>query len=101
SVEAVAPVYCNAPPLSTRFAAALVEAPMLLFTPPLASVFALSVPLLMVDVPVYELAPLRPSEPVPFFVKLRLLLMAPAKFVLALPLTVRLENVPAVVCPRI
>jgi len=52
SVDTVAPVYCNVPPLIIRLAAALVELPMLLTTPPSARVLTASVPLLMVVVPV-------------------------------------------------
>ena len=39
------------PPSSTRLAAALVEFPMLLLVPPLASLAALTVPLVTVVVP--------------------------------------------------
>ena len=51
SVLTVAPVYCRAPPLKTRFAAALVEAPMPLLAPPLASVETDNVPLVTVVLP--------------------------------------------------
>ena len=39
------PVYCNVPPLNTKLAAALVEAPILLAAPPLVNVLALKIPL--------------------------------------------------------
>jgi len=52
SVVTVPPVYCSVPPLIIRFAAALVELPMLLTVPPSASVLTASVPPLMVVEPV-------------------------------------------------
>ena len=56
SVDAVAPVYSSVPPPSTRFVAALPDAPMLLATPPpapsIATVFALNTPALIVVTPV-------------------------------------------------
>ena len=51
-VATVPPVYCSVPPPSTRFAATLVDAPILLAAPPLASVFALNTPALIVVAPV-------------------------------------------------
>ena len=44
SLATAAPVYCSVPPLMTRLDAALDEAPMLLFEPPLANTAAFSVP---------------------------------------------------------
>ena len=52
SMETLAPVYCSVPPPSTRLAAALVDAPILLLEPPLARVPTLKVPALMVVAPV-------------------------------------------------
>ena len=52
SVEAVAPVYCNVPPPSTKFAAALVAAPRFPTTPPFPIVATLNVPALIVVAPV-------------------------------------------------
>ena len=51
-VEVLPPVYCSAPPLKTRFAAALEDAPRVLGAPPLASVPMLSVPFVIVVAPV-------------------------------------------------
>ena len=52
-VDAVTPVYFSIPPLPiTKLAAANVEAPMLLATPPSASVETERVPLLIVVTPV-------------------------------------------------
>ena len=51
SVVPVPPVYRSEPPLITRLAAALVEAPMPLATPPLASVATPSTPPLIVVIP--------------------------------------------------
>ena len=52
SVEAVPPVYCSVPPPKTKLAAALVEAPIPLFEPPLAIDEILNVPTLIVVAPV-------------------------------------------------
>ena len=52
SVDITAPVYCNVPPLITKLAASLVDAPMLLLDPPLAKVDTLKVPALIVVIPV-------------------------------------------------
>ena len=46
------PVYFNVPPLITKLAASLVDAPMLLLDPPSAKVDTLKVPALMVVTPV-------------------------------------------------
>jgi len=51
SVVTLAPVYESVPPANTRFDVALLELPMLLLPPPLASVVTLSVPALIVVVP--------------------------------------------------
>ena len=69
SVDPLVPVYCNAPPLITRLAAAVPDLPMPLATPPLASVVTLSTPLLIVVAPLYVLILLRLSVPPPVFVR--------------------------------
>ena len=69
SVLAPVPVYCSVPPLITRFAAAFVDWPMPLATPPLASVAALSTPPLIVVMPEYVLAPVTAKVPVPALVR--------------------------------
>ena len=51
-VEAVAPVYCNVPPPSTKFPAATAAAPRFPATPPLPIVPTLSTPALIVVIPV-------------------------------------------------
>src|ERR1700751_5808060 len=52
SVETAAPVYWRVPPLRTRFAAALVEAPILLLFPPLARELTDRVPPVILVAPV-------------------------------------------------
>ena len=52
SVDASVPVYCKVPPPRTRLLDALLEAPMLLLTPPFPIVEMLSVPALIVMAPV-------------------------------------------------
>ena len=52
SLDAVAPVYCRVPPLSTRLPAPLVAAPRLPATPPSLMLATLSVPALSVVMPV-------------------------------------------------
>jgi hypothetical protein len=51
SVVTLAPVYKSVPPSNTSFEVALLELPMLLLPPPLASVVTLSVPALIVVIP--------------------------------------------------
>ena len=52
SVDTSPPVYFNVPPLITKLAASLVDAPMLLLDKPLAKVDTLKVPALIVVIPV-------------------------------------------------
>ena len=52
SVVTAAPVYLSVPPLMTKFVAALLDAPMLLLDPPLASVPTDKVPPEIVVIPV-------------------------------------------------
>jgi hypothetical protein len=52
SVVTLAPVYESVPPPNTRLEVALLDLPMLLLPPPLASVVTLSVPALIVVIPV-------------------------------------------------
>ena len=54
---ATPPVYCNVPPLKTKFAAALLAAPMSLARPPFASAPTTVVPPRRVVTPVLALAP--------------------------------------------
>ena len=72
SVDAVGPVICSVvPPASTRFAAALLDCPMLLGLPPFASVLTESTPPEIVVGPVYVLAvPFKVNVPAPVFVRL-------------------------------
>ena len=65
SVVAAGPVYWRVPPASTRFAATLVDAPMPLTLPPIASEETLRMPPMIVVMPVYVFAPLSVSVPVP------------------------------------
>src|SRR5205085_9368353 len=51
-VEKVGPVYSKVPPLNTKLAAALVDAPILLATPPSVSKTALKIPALILVIPV-------------------------------------------------
>ena len=77
SVPAVAPVYCNVPPPSTKFVAALVAAPRFPATPPLPIVATLNTPALIVVTPVYKFVPDNVNVPLPIFVS------EPVVFVLA------------------
>ena len=52
SVLTAAPVYCSVPPFSTKLVAALPDAPMPLAAEPLASVLTLTIPSLIVVLPV-------------------------------------------------
>ena len=62
-VDAVAPVYCNVPPLNTRLAAEMAAAPRLLALPPLPMEPTDKVPPVRVVTPVKEFRPLRVVVP--------------------------------------
>jgi hypothetical protein len=67
-VEAVTPVYCSVPPLSTKLPAALLAAPRLPAIPPFPIVATLNIPVFIVVTPVYVLTPESNIVPVPVFV---------------------------------
>ena len=110
SVVVVGPVYLSRPPSMTRFAAALVAAPMPPATPPLPRLLMLIPPRppvapfasVRVVIPVYVLIPLRDCTPSPVLVRARLAGVAavrtPVKtaFVLSLP-TVKVTALPELV----